>query len=498
MIMFGADDGDDDDMFGGGVGGRVGDNDNDDEFNEDDFGDEDDEGFSAVAEGQEEKDPTALYYRAKESLERADSDDKERALALLRQAAQEIPASDRGTIGAKVHKRLFRALVDTSRTSEAAAEFQAALGHYRGILVPQNLFAEKNLFKMLDTAISSDFGAEFADNAYDSTERMLEGLRAAHLQRLVFRASKRYSQFLLDRLSQGGSNTVDLETKAKLSKVVARMHSCCCCSTTSGSADDTRNKAPQLAEVYALELKLCTLCGDTAGLRPLVEKALSVCTGTSPPRVLGVVKECAGVIAIEDGLWSRARECFFDAFINFNEAEAPDRLACLRRLVLASMLDFSTISPFDSPEARGLASVSELEGVKRLWEAYAANDLGSFEAILESERSLINDSVFVSCKEHLVHSLRLHVLAVLLKPYRRVRVGFLADRMGVAVPECERLLAELIVDNVISARINEPEGIVTMLEPPSEDDLKQKVICDWAENAMNMARVLSSKLLNDK
>lgn len=486
--MFGDDD--DDDMFCGVGSGS-------DDFNEDDFGDEDDEKFSTVCakekEEEEEKDPTTLYYRAKERFECPDG--KEEALALLDQAAQKMSTAteDGRKVGAKIHKRLFNVLVDMNSTDRATTELQNAIVHYRSMLVSQNLFAEKNFFKIADTAISSSFGLEFIDKAYDSIEEVLEELGSPHLKRLSFRINKRYSQHLLDRIEKYTSaNELVME---KLSVVAQRMHECC---TTSEGKDDNLSKGPQLAEVYALKLKIAVICNDFPLLRSLVEKALLVCTGTSPPRVLGVVKECAGMVAVVDGLWSRARECFFDAFVNFNEAESPHRLTCLRRLVLASILDFSTISPFDSPEARGFATVGDLDGAKRLWEAYIANDLVSFESVLENEPSLAKDNVFVMCSEHLVHSLKLHVLAVVLKPYKRARLNFLANRLKISELECEQLLSELIVDETISARINEPEGTVTVLEPPSEEHLKQKALCDWSESAVKMARILSSKLLDDK
>lgn len=482
--MFGDDD--DDDMFGG-----VGSDSND--FNEDDFGDEDDEKFSAACAKEEKDDPATLYYRAKEALERPGG--KEEALALLDQAAQGMSTAtdDNSVVWVKVHKRLFNTLVAMNNKSRAATELQNAMGRYRSMLVSQNLFAEKNLFKIADAAISSNFGPEFVDRAYDSIEKVFKEPNSPHLKRLRFRINRLYSQYLLGQTEM--QSDADSSAMVKLSEVAQRMHECC---TTNEGEDDAQSKGPQLAEVYALKLRIAKACSNFSSLRPLVERALSVCTGTSPPRVLGVVKECAGMIAIADGLWGRARECFFDAFVNLNEAESSHRLACLRRLVLATILDFSAISPFDSPEARGLAAAGGLEGVKRLWDAYVANNLGSFEDILETEPSLIRDSLFVMCKGHLVHSLRLHVLAVILKPYKRVCISFLANKLKVSVLECERLLAELIVDEAILARINEPEGTVAVLEPLSEEDLKQKALSDWSENAMRMAGMLTSKFMGDK
>ena len=79
-----------------------------------------------------------------------------------------------------------------------------------------------------------------------------------------------------------------------------------------------------------------------------------------------------------------------------------------------------------------------------------------------------------------------------------MRIGFLCDKMSVSRLECERLLAELIVDEVVSARINEPEGIVTMLEPPTEEALKQKALCDWAAQTITFSHTLFLRFLGDK
>lgn len=499
-------------MFGGGGGGGCGGNSSDDDdmlggsggsddFNEDDFGDEDDEKFSSVNTERGE-DPSALYYCAKECLDRPNG--KEEALELLELAAQAISAGERDAdVEVKVHKRLFRVLVDLGHADKASAELQRALECFRSALASKSQAAEKAVLKVVDAAIGSALGPTFARSVYEALEQNLEELNFPHLQGLVFRTNQKYAQYLIELIEK---NTVfpnvsqDVLAEA-LSGAVSRMHRCC---TNASGEDDVQAKAPQLAEVYSLELRLCVCRRGSSSfpllqqLRILSAKALSVCTGTSPPRISGVIKECAGMAALADGLWGRARECFFDAFVSFNEAGSPRRLVCLRRLVLSAVLDFSAISPFDSPEARGFAKAEELEGARHLWKAYTEKDLSTFEALLESEPSLVEDEAYAGCREHLVHVMRLHVLADTLRPYRRVRIGFLCDKMSVSRLECERLLAELIVDEVVSARINEPEGIVTMLEPPTEEALKQKALCDWAAQTITFSHTLFLRFLGDK
>ena len=48
--------------------------------------------------------------------------------------------------------------------------------------------------------------------------------------------------------------------------------------------------------------------------------------------------------------WEMAQTDFFEAFKNYDEAGSPQRIICLKYLVLAYMLMESQIDPFDSQE----------------------------------------------------------------------------------------------------------------------------------------------------
>ena len=50
--------------------------------------------------------------------------------------------------------------------------------------------------------------------------------------------------------------------------------------------------------------------------------------------------------------WEKARNDFFEAFKNYDEAGVQRRVQCLKYLVLANMLMNSDINPFDSQEAK--------------------------------------------------------------------------------------------------------------------------------------------------
>ena len=50
--------------------------------------------------------------------------------------------------------------------------------------------------------------------------------------------------------------------------------------------------------------------------------------------------------------WEKARNDFFEAFKNYDEAGVQRRIQCLKYLVLANMLMNSDINPFDSQVPR--------------------------------------------------------------------------------------------------------------------------------------------------
>jgi hypothetical protein len=61
-----------------------------------------------------------------------------------------------------------------------------------------------------------------------------------------------------------------------------------------------------------------------------------------------VIRECGGKMHMALREWELARNDFFDAFKNYDEAGLGRRIQCLKYLILSNMLMNSDISPFDS------------------------------------------------------------------------------------------------------------------------------------------------------
>jgi len=79
-----------------------------------------------------------------------------------------------------------------------------------------------------------------------------------------------------------------------------------------------------------------------------IKKALSVRSAIPHPRVLGAIRECGGKMHMAERRWRAAHSDFFEAFRCYDEAGSARRVACLKYLVLATMLMGSDVDPFES------------------------------------------------------------------------------------------------------------------------------------------------------
>lgn len=133
---------------------------------------------------------------------------------------------------------------------------------------------------------------------------------------------------------------------------------------------DSQRKGTQLLEVYALEIQMYTATKNTKKLAVLYTQALDIQSAIPHPRIMGVIRECGGKMHMGQREWEKARNDFFEAFKNYDEAGAQRRIQCLKYLVLANMLMNSDINPFDSQEAKPYKSDPEIVAMTDLVSAH--------------------------------------------------------------------------------------------------------------------------------
>jgi COP9 signalosome complex subunit 2 len=180
----------------------------------------------------------------------------------------------------------------------------------------------------------------------------------------------------------------------------------------------SRYAGTHLLEIYALQIQLYSRKKDTKKLRELFDKAMRVVEGGIPhPRTLALIQEMGGKMHMASKEFEAAGKTFFQAFKSYDEAGDPNRLRCLKYLVMATMLHASTINPFDSQEARPYKDDPEILAMTNLVQAFHNNNIRDFEAILRKNEGRIMDDEFI--REHLedlLRTIRTQVIQNVIRP----------------------------------------------------------------------------------
>ncbi|KAI6204421.1 COP9 signalosome complex subunit 2 [Aphelenchoides besseyi] len=223
--------------------------------------------------------------------------------------------------------------------------------------------------------------------------------------------------------------------------------------------EEDQKKGTQLLEIYALEIQMYTEMKNDKALQKLYEQSVNVKGGIPHPLIMGTIRECGGKMHLRHGEFSKAHTDFFEAFKNYDESGSPRRISSLKYLVLASMLMKSDINPFDSQETKSFRNEPEIVIMTKLVSAYQDNNIQLFEQIVAENRESVMADPFIC--EH-IEELLSNVLLGLIRPYRRVRLDYLAKQLHISAEELQRLLVEIIQNGLTKLKLDQVENCLTL------------------------------------
>ena len=135
----------------------------------------------------------------------------------------------------------------------------------------------------------------------------------------------------------------------------------------------------------------------------------------------------------------------------------------------------SDVDPFGSQEAKPFQSNEEVKAMTDLVQAYQANDITSFESLLEKHKKSISEDAFVA--EHiqaLLDNVRTQVLLKTVRPYSKVKLPHLSEELNIPEKELESLLVNLVLDDVLDAKINQVTGMLEINRESIADASEQE------------------------
>jgi COP9 signalosome complex subunit 2 len=130
-----------------------------------------------------------------------------------------------------------------------------------------------------------------------------------------------------------------------------------------------------------------------------------------------------------------------------------------------------------------------------LIQAYQDRDILHFEKILNQNRKNIMEDEFMRhYMEDLVTNLRTHYLKKLISPYTRIKLGFIAEKMKISVPEVESLLITLILDRDISGSIDQINQVLTVSSALSSSYFKYQSVGKWTNQLKSINQSISGNV----
>eukprot|EP00730_Choanoeca_flexa_P017504 TRINITY_DN8442_c0_g1_i2.p2 TRINITY_DN8442_c0_g1~~TRINITY_DN8442_c0_g1_i2.p2 ORF type:complete len:447 (+),score=129.64 TRINITY_DN8442_c0_g1_i2:30-1370(+) len=420
-----------------------------------DSGDDEEDNFDFEYESDEgESDGDAdlenVYYGAKQYRQ----SDPDKALAEFQKVIDDEP--EKAEWGFKAHKQKLKLLFKNKRYEEMFPVYESLLTYIRSA-VTRN-YSEKSLNSILDY-ISTAEEPNLLQRFYEAT---MVALKEAKNERLWFKTNLKLGKVHLDRCDW-----------TRLSAIIAQLHESC----RTEAGEDDQKKGTQLLEIYALEIQMYTERKDLKKLKSRYERSLKIKSAIPHPFTMGVIRECGGKMHLREEQWQDAYQDFFEAFKNYDESGSAKKVTCLKYLVLANMLMQSEVDPFEAQESKPYKNDSQITAMTDLVGAYQANDIKRFQKVLaRNQTSIMSDPFIREYIQDLLNNIRTQILVQMLKPYTRVRLAYLADRLNIEQDEVESLLIKCILNKQIHGRLDQIQGLVVLEQAQDMqrfDSLKQ-------------------------
>ncbi|KAL3319128.1 COP9 signalosome complex subunit 2 [Cichlidogyrus casuarinus] len=409
------------------------------------------------------------YYRAKSRKE----DSLNEALEEFKKVLQLETNEEKGEWG-------FRALKQMMKINFRLKQYDQMIHNYKILLtyikesVTRN-YSERSINSILEY-ISTSENKELLQDFYTCT---LEALKESKNDRLWFKTNTKLGKLYLEE-----------QEFSKLQNIVKELRDSC---QTADGEDDFR-KGTQLLEIYALEIQMYTLQKNNKKLKYLYEQSLQIKSALPHPLIMGIIRECGGKMHLREGEFDKSHTDFFEAFKNYDESGCPRRTQCLKYLVLASMLHQSGINPFDSQETKAHKNDPQIQAMTNLVAAYQANDIARFEEILKVNHAAIMEDQFI--REHiedLLRNIKTQVLVKLIRPYTRISIPFISQRLNLGQIEVEKLLVSCILDNVVEGKIDQ-ENQILILTKEACSEAKYQALSKLTDRVQSLQKSFSTKL----
>lgn len=408
---------------------------------DDDVMDDDDDAMdnSINDEGQNDSDDEnsaeSLYYNAKNVKQ----DDPEKAIEVYTKI---LDIKDSSSLEELIEYQ-FKALKQLIKIEYKLDKYDSLIGHFEKIFKLdlqkiQRGYVEDSLTRILDSYIGlpSNLQLEFLNifiKNYSGNDR------------LSLKANLKKTHVLIEMKETQEAHNLLQNLFAKLDKM------------------SEVTKSTHLLELYSIEIQLYSDSNDISKLKELYNKTLSIQSTIPHPKINAIIKECGGKMYMRDENFEQASIEFYESFKNYDEiGNQNKRILILKYLIITSILSNNEINKFESQETKFFLKDEEILKYIKLISTFENLKHDEFTTTL---RNLLNteknDEFLINHLRKVEKIFKLQTLIHYIKPFKRLSVSKLCERLGLDYDFIEDSILNLVNnDQLKNIKLDLLEGVI--------------------------------------
>merc|ERR1711997_608182 len=236
-----------------------------------------------------------------------------------------------------------------------------------------------------------------------------------------------------------------------------------------------------LVEVQLLESKTYHALGNLPKARAALTSARTTANSIYvPPKIQAQLDLQAGILhASEERDFKTAFSYFYEAFEQYDSVDDSHALVALKYMLLAKIMlnQPEEVHHIVSGKLALKYQGTGIEAMKKVANASKNRSLADFQtAVKEFSAELGQDRIVEKHLKSLYQTMLEQNLCRIIEPYKRVQVGYVAEKINLPEAEVEKKLSQMILDKKFQGILDQETRVLVIFEESERDETYDNVI----------------------
>jgi len=236
-----------------------------------------------------------------------------------------------------------------------------------------------------------------------------------------------------------------------------------------------------LVEVQLLESKTYHALGNLPKARAALTSARTTANSIYvPPKIQAQLDLQAGILhASEERDFKTAFSYFYEAFEQYDSVDDSHALVALKYMLLAKIMlnQPEEVHHIVSGKLALKYQGTGIEAMKKVANASKNRSLADFQtAVKEFSAELGQDRIVEKHLKSLYQTMLEQNLCRIIEPYKRVQVGYVAEKINLPESEVEKKLSQMILDKKFQGILDQETRVLVIFEAKPRDTTYDDVL----------------------